>query len=108
MRFASIDDVESALAGASYRPDRGLSTALYPALQLEKPLLPEGEAGVGTTEAAKATAQKPHGLAETIDWAHALTALGERELDAENVQTRLGPRDGRPLKTAPGRIDAEV
>ena len=63
VRFASIDDVESALAGASYRPDRGLSTALYPALQLEKPLLPEGEAGVGTTEAAKATAQKPHGLA---------------------------------------------
>src|SRR5207245_5420464 len=36
--------------------DRGLATALYLALKLEKPLLLEGEAGVGKTEAAKATA----------------------------------------------------
>jgi len=55
--FASIDALESALAGASYLPDRGLSTALYLSLKLEKPLLLEGEAGVGKTEAAKAIAQ---------------------------------------------------
>jgi MoxR-like ATPase len=54
MPFASIDELESALAGASYLPDRGLSTALYLSLKLEKPLLLEGEAGVGKTEAAKA------------------------------------------------------
>ena len=29
MPFASIDELESALAQASYLPDRGLSTALY-------------------------------------------------------------------------------
>ena len=57
MPFASIDELESALAGASYLPDRGLSTALYLSLKLEKPLLLEGEAGVGKTEAAKAIAQ---------------------------------------------------
>ena len=56
MPFASIDELESALAGASYLPDRGLSTALYLALKLEKPLLLEGEAGVGKTEAAKSIA----------------------------------------------------
>jgi MoxR-like ATPase len=55
--FASIDELESALAKASYLPDRGLATALYLSLKLEKPLLLEGEAGVGKTEAAKATAQ---------------------------------------------------
>jgi MoxR-like ATPase len=55
--FASIDDLESALADASYLPDRGLATALYLSLTLEKPLLLEGEAGVGKTEAAKATAR---------------------------------------------------
>jgi len=54
--FASIDDLDSALAQASYLADRGLATALYLALKLEKPLLLEGEAGVGKTEAAKATA----------------------------------------------------
>ena len=34
--------------------------------------------------------QKPPGLAETIDWVQALTALGQRELDVENVQATLG------------------
>ena len=45
-----------ALAQASYLADRGLATALYLSLKLEKPLLLEGEAGVGKTEAAKAIA----------------------------------------------------
>jgi MoxR-like ATPase len=52
--FASIDELEPALARASYLPDRGLATALFLSLTLEKPLLLEGEAGVGKTEAAKA------------------------------------------------------
>jgi MoxR-like ATPase len=54
--FSSIDELERALAAATYLPDRGLSTALYLSLSLEKPLLLEGEAGVGKTEAAKAVA----------------------------------------------------
>ncbi len=57
MAFASIDDLEIALAGADYLPDRGLATALYLSLRLEKPVLLEGEAGVGKTEAAKALAR---------------------------------------------------
>jgi MoxR-like ATPase len=50
----TIDDLEAALREASYLPERGLSTALFLALRLEKPLLLEGEAGVGKTEASKA------------------------------------------------------
>ena len=56
MVFGSIGELESALADVSYLTDRGLATALYLALTLEKPLLLEGEAGVGKTEAAKAIA----------------------------------------------------
>ena len=56
MAFASIDDLDTALGKASYLADRGLATALYLSLTLEKPLLLEGEAGVGKTEAAKAIA----------------------------------------------------
>ena len=56
MAFATIDELELALQGASYLPERGLSTALYLSLALQKPLLLEGEAGVGKTEAAKALA----------------------------------------------------
>ena len=54
--FRTIDELEHALRGADYLPDRGLSTALFLSLALEKPLLLEGEAGVGKTEAAKALA----------------------------------------------------
>jgi MoxR-like ATPase len=56
MKLGSIDQLDSALTGASYLADRGLATALYLSLELEKPLLLEGEAGVGKTEAAKAIA----------------------------------------------------
>jgi MoxR-like ATPase len=56
MAFANIDELEAALREASYLPDRGLSTALFLSLALEKPLLLEGVAGVGKTEAGKALA----------------------------------------------------
>src|SRR5579862_2222889 len=54
MPFATIDELERALEEADYLPDRALATALYLAVRLGKPLLLEGEAGVGKTEAAKA------------------------------------------------------
>jgi MoxR-like ATPase len=54
--FGEIGQLEQALLRASYLPDRGLATALFLALRVRKPLLLEGEAGVGKTEAAKAIA----------------------------------------------------
>ncbi len=56
MTPGSIDELELALRAASFLPDRGLATALYLGVRLEKPVLLEGEAGVGKTEAAKALA----------------------------------------------------
>ena len=57
MGFATIDELEAALHDAGYLPDRGLATSLFLSLTLEKPLLLEGEAGVGKTEAGKALAR---------------------------------------------------
>jgi MoxR-like ATPase len=54
--FGSIDDVLSALDAQNYVADRALATSLFLALKLKKPLLLEGEAGVGKTEVAKALA----------------------------------------------------
>jgi MoxR-like ATPase len=54
--FASVDDLRSAFAEQAYLADRGLATAIYLAVSLDKPLLLEGEAGVGKTEVAKALA----------------------------------------------------
>lgn len=56
MNFASIDDLQQALAAHSYVADRSLTTAIFLALKLGKPLLLEGEAGVGKTEVAKTLA----------------------------------------------------
>ena len=55
-RIGGIEDITRMLAGQAYLADRGLSTALYLSLTLPQPLLLEGEAGVGKTEAAKALA----------------------------------------------------
>ncbi len=55
--FASIDAVLQALEGCRYVGDRPLATAVYLAGSLGKPLLLEGEAGVGKTEVAKVVAE---------------------------------------------------
>ena len=55
----AVPDVETlvaGLAGVDYLADEGLATALFFALRLPQPLLLEGEAGVGKTEAAKSLA----------------------------------------------------
>jgi MoxR-like ATPase len=53
----SIDAVEMGLGGAGYIANRQISTAIYMAHHLQKPILVEGPAGVGKTELARATAQ---------------------------------------------------
>src|SRR5919201_957959 len=54
--FASVEELQQRLAAERYLADRGLATAVYLAVALGKPLLLEGEAGVGKTEGAKALA----------------------------------------------------
>jgi len=55
--FTSVEEVTAALAARQYIADRGLATAIYLALKRHKPLLLEGEPGVGKTEVARVLAE---------------------------------------------------
>jgi MoxR-like ATPase len=52
----SVAEVRDALLAHDYLPDDGLATAIFLALTLPRPLLLEGDAGVGKTEVAKVLA----------------------------------------------------
>ena len=56
MQIESIDQLQQALHGRNYVADRGLATAAFLALKLQRPLFLEGEPGVGKTEIAKVIA----------------------------------------------------
>ena len=59
--FQSIGDLEDALLRQSYLPQRGLATAVFLSLAIEKPLLLEGEAGRRQDRAGQGAGAAPAG-----------------------------------------------
>ncbi|MDQ1519861.1 MAG: hypothetical protein QOI55_934 [Actinomycetota bacterium] len=55
--MSGVDEVRDALAAHEYLADEGLATSIFLAMRLQRPLLLEGEAGVGKTEVAKVLAR---------------------------------------------------
>ena len=100
--FADVAELQDVLTRHAYLADRGLSTAIYLSLSLGKPLLLEGEAGVGKTEVAKV-------LAEVLDrrlirlqcyegidasqalyeWNYARQLIAVRAMDAVDAEQRV-------------------
>ncbi len=100
----SIEAVQAALASQQYIADRGLATAIFLALKRHKPLLLEGEPGVGKTEVARVLAavlgarlirlQCYEGIDQSTavyEWNYARQLLAIRLLEA---QGRHGERIG--------------
>ncbi|HUP18192.1 MAG TPA: MoxR family ATPase [Acidimicrobiia bacterium] len=118
---ASVDELTGRLRQGGYLADRGLSTSIYVALALGRPLLLEGEVGVGKTEVAKVLAsvfdrqlirlQCYEGIDTNqalYEWDYArqmlqIRALSEQNLaDEDKVDKLFGPKFllERPLLTA--------
>jgi len=57
MAFKDVEELQGALARERYIADRGLAVSVHLALALRRPLLLEGEPGVGKTEVARTLAR---------------------------------------------------
>jgi MoxR-like ATPase len=123
----SVEELTASLGDHAYLADRGLSTAIYLSLSLGKPLLLEGEAGVGKTEVAKVLAelldrelirlQCYEGIDASqalYEWNYSRQLIAVRAMDAAeasaDVQDLFGPEFlvERPLLSAIRRGDRAV
>jgi MoxR-like ATPase len=110
-RPESVGELTEILRHGGYLADRGLATALFVALSLQRPILLEGEVGVGKTEVAKVLAsvfgrklirlQCYEGIDTNqalYEWDYArqmlhIRALSERQIaDGDAVDKLFGPR----------------
>ena len=100
---ADVAEVEHAFGEHGYLMDEGLATAVFLALRLQRPLLLEGEAGVGKTEVAKTLARWTGGeliriqcyegldAAQTVyEWDHARQLLHLRAAEAAGDASSRG------------------
>jgi MoxR-like ATPase len=110
-RPETVAELTQVLRGGGYLADRGLATALFVALTLDRPILIEGEVGVGKTEVAKVLStvfgrrlirlQCYEGIDTNqalYEWDYArqmlqIRALSERKLDDDEAVDKLfGPK----------------
>ncbi len=97
---ADVEELHSRLAAIDYLADDGLATALFLAVRLPQPILLEGEAGVGKTEAAKALAEvldTPLVRLECYEGIDASEALYEWNYPRQLLAIRLAEAQGGEL-----------
>ena len=103
MSLQTVAEVRSALDANNYLASDGLATAVFLAMSLNRPLLLEGEAGVGKTELAKVLAtirnselirlQCYEGIDSAqamYDWDYSRQLLHLRTVEATGEATKLG------------------
>jgi MoxR-like ATPase len=110
-RPETVGELAGALRQGGYLADRGLATALFVAIRMHRPVLLEGEVGVGKTEVAKVLAavfgrslirlQCYEGIEVNqalYEWDYArqmlhIRALSERQIaDSDAVDKLFGPK----------------
>ena len=65
---STIDETLALLASGEYVAERSLATAVFLSLRMGRPLLLEGEAGVGKTEIAKVLAKSLGSEMKRLQW----------------------------------------
>lgn len=103
---SDVNTVSTSLAEQGYLPDEGISTSVFLAMTLQRPLLLEGEAGVGKTELAKSLAAMTGGelirlqcyegidVAQAVyDWDYARQLLHLRAAEATGETSSMSSDD---------------
>ena len=119
--FSSVEEVQSALAAHRYIADRGLATAVYLAVRRAKPLLLEGEPGVGKTEVGRVLAEalgtrlirlqcyEGIDLATAVyEWNYARQLLYIRSLESDSAHLGAGAGKGASSSTSMGTALRDV
>ena len=94
---ASIDAVAQLLRSQGYIADRALSTVVFLALKMGRPLFLEGEAGVGKTEIAKVLAQtlkRPLIRLQCYEGLDVNSAVYEWNYSRQMIEIRLAEAQG--------------
>jgi MoxR-like ATPase len=99
-RVPDVETLAQHLAAVDYLVDEGLATSIFLSLRLPQPLLLEGEAGVGKTEAAKAlaaTLETPLIRLQCYEGIDAAEALYEWNYPRQLLSIRLAEARGTEL-----------
>jgi MoxR-like ATPase len=100
-RVPDIETLARELADVDYLVDEGLATSMFVSVRLPQPLLLEGEAGVGKTEAAKALAavlDTPLVRLQCYEGIDAAEALYEWNYPRQLLSIRLADSSGSTLR----------
>jgi MoxR-like ATPase len=92
-----IQSTLSLLSSENYIADRSLATAIYLSLNLKRPLLLEGEAGVGKTEVAKVLAaamNRPFIRLQCYEGLDVSSAVYEWDYPRQMIEIRLAEAQG--------------
>jgi MoxR-like ATPase len=105
------DDVATALAEQGYLPDEGIATAVFLATTLRRPLLLEGEAGVGKTELAKAMAAASGGeliRLQCYEGIDAAQAMYDWDYARQLLHLRAAEATGETRSMSADALEAEL
>ena len=109
--FTSVEQVRAALAEQNYLAEEGLTTAVYLALTLKRPVLLEGEAGVGKTELAKVIAAMTGGeliRLQCYEGIDAAQAVYDWDYSRQLLHLRAAEASGEATSKKANELESEL
>src|SRR5919197_159992 len=109
--LGSVDEVSAGLAAHGYLADDGLATAVFLSMRLARPLLLEGDAGVGKTEVARTLSAWTGGeliRLQCYEGIDAAQALYEWDHARQLVHLRTAEAAGRARDLSTDALEGEL